>query len=97
PSIWEGTSLAMLEAMASARPIVASTAFGNAALLEHGKSGYLVPASDPEALAEGLAFFLKDPEAGVRCGEEAYRTVKELYDIRRTIEVLEPLWTGEKP
>jgi glycosyltransferase involved in cell wall biosynthesis len=63
----EGIPNALLEAMAAARPCVATRVGGNAEVLASGRTGWLVPPQDPAALAEALAGALGDPaEAGRR-------------------------------
>jgi glycosyltransferase involved in cell wall biosynthesis len=60
PSLYEGSSLAVLEAMAAGLAIVSSAIGGTDELIEDGRSGLLVPAGDPEALAAGLRRVLGD-------------------------------------
>jgi glycosyltransferase involved in cell wall biosynthesis len=64
PSLYEGTSLAVLEAMAARRPVVSSAIGGTEELIEDGRSGLLVPPSDADALAAALRRLLED--AGLR-------------------------------
>ncbi|GAA2895308.1 glycosyltransferase [Streptosporangium fragile] len=59
PSLSEGLSNAVMEAMAAGRPVVATAVGGTAELL--GDRGILVPAADPQALADGIARLLDDP------------------------------------
>ena len=66
PSRSEGYSIALLEAAASALPIVATDVGGNAEIVRHGVMGELVPAGDTEALAGALARVLTDATAAER-------------------------------
>src|SRR5207237_9166164 len=54
PSLAEGISNTILEAMASGLPVVATSVGGNAELVESGRTGQLVPRSDPEAMAHAI-------------------------------------------
>lgn len=59
PSLWEGLSLTVMQAMASARPVVTSTAAGEG-LVHDSKTGWLVPAGNSDVLATTLATVLKN-------------------------------------
>src|SRR5262249_60540027 len=69
PSLKEGLGVAALEAMAAARPVVASRVGGLAEVVVDGESGLLVPPGDPAALAAALASLALDPAARLRLGE----------------------------
>lgn len=92
PSFAEGTSLALMEAMAAARPIAASDIPGNRSLLEHGTRGLLVPPGDAGALAHALETLLDDPAAAQALGRNARAFVGQHFDIRATVAGLERLW-----
>ncbi len=62
----EGTPVALIEALASARPVVATRVGGTADLLAGGEYGRLVPPEDPRALAEAILGVLDDPGAARR-------------------------------
>jgi glycosyltransferase involved in cell wall biosynthesis/aminoglycoside phosphotransferase (APT) family kinase protein len=62
PSLYEGSSLAVLEAMAAGIPVVSSAIGGTEELIEDGRSGLLVPPDDAAALAAALRRLLGDPQ-----------------------------------
>ncbi len=80
----EGIPNALLEAMAAARPCVATRVGGNAEVLEDGRTGWLVPAQDPEALADALAEVLTRPDEAARRGARA----REAMIAERSIEAM---------
>ena len=61
PSLAEGVSNTILEAMASGLPVIATNVGGNAELVSHGLTGELVPAANTEALARSLLNLVGDP------------------------------------
>lgn len=92
PSLWEGTSLALLEAMAMGKPIVATDIPGNSAVLEHKTNAYLVSSADADALSEAISFLLENPDLALEYGKKAQKVAKDHFDIRQTIAELERLW-----
>ena len=62
PSLYEGSSLALLEAMAARRAVVSSAIPGTDELIDDGRTGLLVPPGDPEALAAALRRLLSSVE-----------------------------------
>lgn len=62
PSLYEGSSLAVLEAMGAGIPIVSSAIGGTDELIDDGRSGLLVPPGDAAALAAALRRVLADPQ-----------------------------------
>ncbi|MCC7161386.1 MAG: glycosyltransferase family 4 protein [Anaerolineae bacterium] len=65
-SRWEGFGMVILEAMSLGLPVVATAVGGVPELIENQESGLLVPSEDPEALADGLARVLTNPEWAAR-------------------------------
>ncbi len=93
-SVSEGTSLALLEAMAAGKPIVATSIPGNEEVLRHGENAYLVPPGDPDALARGVAFLLDHPDEAQRLAAKGQQEVAAQFDIGQTIARYRALWTG---
>jgi glycosyltransferase involved in cell wall biosynthesis len=61
PSLAEGISNTILEAMASGLPVIATAVGGNGELVAEGSTGTLVPPADPQALATAMAAYAADP------------------------------------
>jgi glycosyltransferase involved in cell wall biosynthesis len=62
PSLIEGISNTILEAMASGLPVVATRVGGNPELVDDGETGSLIPASDPIAMAQAIQRYTTNPE-----------------------------------
>jgi glycosyltransferase involved in cell wall biosynthesis len=60
-SAWEGMPNVVMEALAAARPVVATQVGGVPELVEPGRSGFLVPARDPNALSESMRHLMSLP------------------------------------
>jgi glycosyltransferase involved in cell wall biosynthesis len=92
PSRLEGLGVAALEAMAAARPVVASAVGGLAEAVVHERTGLLVPPEDPGALAAALARLLRDPSLRARLGDAGPARVREKYTSERMVEAYEALY-----
>jgi glycosyltransferase involved in cell wall biosynthesis len=80
PAVWpEPLSRVLLEAMSAGLPVVATTVGGNREALEHGKSGWLVPPNDVDALADGMLRLLTDPSVAARLAEGARERFMQLF------------------
>jgi glycosyltransferase involved in cell wall biosynthesis len=76
PTLYEGSSLVTLEAMAHRRAVVASAAGGLPDKVRPGLNGWLVPAGDPAALAAAISGAVSDPARLTQYGRES-RTIVE--------------------
>ncbi|MDQ8728033.1 glycosyltransferase family 4 protein [Bradyrhizobium sp. LHD-71] len=84
PSEWhENSPLSVLEAMAYAKPVVASRIGGIPELVRHGTTGLLFEAKDAGELSGRIKMLLDDPDLRARLGSEARRIVETEYSIQR--------------
>ena len=86
PSLSEGLPMALLEAMFTARPIVASDVGEIRSALGGGRAGLLVPPGDSAALASALAKLLEDGASVRALGARAATRAAAEYDLERTID-----------
>ena len=92
PSLAEGISNTILEAMASALPVVATRVGGNADLLAEGMTGRLVPRADSAALAGAIAAYAADPASARRHGEAGRQRVEQHFSLERMVRSYEALY-----
>ena len=83
PSRSEGLPLVLLEAMALDRPVVASSVGGVPDLLQHERTGMLVPPESPGEVAEAIRLLLSDPQMALRIGTEGGRHVRAYHAPER--------------
>ena len=93
PSLYEGMSNCLLEAMASGLAVIATAISGNEDLVEHEKNGLLVKVRDPEGIKSAMETLIKEQVSAREYGAAARACVKErntwdilskkLYDIMR--------------
>lgn len=89
PSLWEGFGFAMVEAMASALPVIAFDLTSNPEIVEHGRTGLLVAPKQAGALAAAVTTLAKDPVLRRRMGEAGRRRAAERFDQSRQMKRLE--------
>ena len=91
PSRSEGLSMALLEAMATGLPIVATDVGSNREVLDNGRAGVLV---DPEsgAIAHGMTRVLSDPETARELGQSARDRAERRYSLRETVSRHEDIY-----
>jgi sugar transferase (PEP-CTERM/EpsH1 system associated) len=81
PSIAEGISNTILEAMASGLPIVATRVGGNDELVRDNETGVLIPPGNPAAMADAIRTYLIDPGKARRHGEAGRKRVEAFFSI----------------
>lgn len=85
PSLWEGMPGAVMEAMACGLPVVGTRVNGIADLVEHERTGLLVPSRDPAALADALERLLRDPALRHAYGAAGRRRIVEELSLDRMV------------
>jgi glycosyltransferase involved in cell wall biosynthesis len=88
----EGTPVALIEAMAAARPVVATDVGGVADLVEDGDTGFIVPLDDQRALIDALGRLASDPEERRRLGQNGRARVLAGYRADRLADDLDRLY-----
>jgi len=83
PSLWEGLSVALLEAMAAGKPIVATAVSGTTQAMTHGETGLIVPSCDSRALADAINQLLSDPAQAQALGQAAKQHVVANYSAQK--------------
>lgn len=91
-SVSEGLPLALLEAMAHGRAVVATRIGGIPDLIADGENGVLVPTADPAALAEAIGRVLDDPILRTRFGEAGRACVARFHSEDAMLEDYEKLY-----
>ena len=95
----EGLSYALLEAMASALPVLATRVGANPQLITEGREGFLVPPGASDVLAKGLKWFLGHPENMHSMGKKARKKIYGTYSFEAMTRSYENLYYqvyGEK-
>jgi len=100
-SLWESFGLAIVEAMAAEKPVVATRVEGIPEVVQDGVTGILVPPKDAQALAQAVIRLLKDPQLALKMGKAGRRRVEELFAVQKMVaryeELYEKLWLKTQP
>ena len=86
PSLNEGISNTILEAMASGLPVVATDVGGNSEIVINGQTGILVPEDDPEAVAKALLTYVDDREMAKTHGRAGRARMKKSFGLSTMID-----------
>jgi glycosyltransferase involved in cell wall biosynthesis len=93
-SVIEGMSNALLEAMAQGLPVVATAVGGNKENVVNGETGYLLPARNPQALAEKILNLINNPYLIAKMVEAGKKRIASEYALDKMIERMETLYTN---
>lgn len=95
PSLSEGVSLTLLEAMARGLPVVATNVGGTPEVVVDGVTGLLVPAASPSELARAMLRLLANPEMARQIGHAGRERVEAHFDVRRMVGAYERLYLSQ--
>jgi sugar transferase (PEP-CTERM/EpsH1 system associated) len=86
PSLNEGISNTILEAMASGLPVIATQVGGNPELVVDRQSGLLVESKNPQAMAEAIKYYLEQPELAKQHGEFGRNLCQQKFSLQRMLQ-----------
>lgn len=92
PSKVEGFGYVLIEAMAAAKPVVATNVSSIPEIVKHGETGFLVPVHQPEKLANAIVTILKDENLAVLMGQNGRERMLENFTIERMISQIESIF-----
>lgn len=92
PSLFEGLSNVMLEAMAMEKPVVATNVGGNVDLITNEENGFLVPVQDHKQIAHAVEELIENPELRMRMGSINRRIVKKTFSWHTIVPKVEKVY-----
>ncbi len=92
PTYFEGLPLAVLEAMAAAKPVIATSVDGLRGLIESGAHGWLVPPHDIEALAGAIRYLADNPAQAARAARAGAERVRAEFSAERVVRDYDALF-----
>jgi sugar transferase (PEP-CTERM/EpsH1 system associated) len=93
PSLSEGMSNTILEAMSSGLPVIACRVGGNPELIRDGVTGFLTPSRDQNALSRAVAFLVENEEVRGMMGESARKRIETEFSLTAMVQRYEHLYT----
>ena len=95
PSLAEGVSNTILEAMASGLPVIATRVGGNAELVRQGVTGEIVPAADADAIAQALVRLALAPDAAAAMGRAGRSDIETRFSLQAMVAAYQALYTQQ--
>jgi L-malate glycosyltransferase len=83
-----------MEAMAAGLPMIVTDVGGMSELVVDGETGLVVPAKEPQRLAQAIARLVKDPQLRLRLGQAGRQRVRQKFSLDATVAQYERLYSG---
>lgn len=93
----EAVPMAILEAMAASRAVIAADSGGCAEAVIDGETGFLVPPGNINALADRIGLLVSDQRLSLRLGQAAYHRARRLFSLETMIKNLEGVYQSLIP
>jgi glycosyltransferase involved in cell wall biosynthesis len=87
PSYHEGNGRSIVEAMATGRPVITTSAPGCKETVINGYNGFLIPVRDSKTLTDKLSVLIEHPNLRIKMAEYSYQLCKEKYDVNQVNEI----------
>ena len=92
PSVQEGLSHSLLEAMAMKKPVIATSVGGNIDVIRNGKNGFLVPPCNPKLLSSSIKKLINDSKLREKMGTLNRKVVEKKFSWENTVSKFEDLY-----
>ncbi|WP_094549493.1 glycosyltransferase family 4 protein [Petroclostridium xylanilyticum] len=94
PSLYEGFGIAIVEAMAANKPVIATTVGGVPEIIEDGVNGLLVPPGNVEALTQSMLKLIRNQQLKQKLIENAAIKVKDMFSAEINVKKIEKIYMG---
>ena len=88
PSLWEGLSIGLLEAMAIGCAIIATPTDGTQEVIRNEQNGLIIPFSSPDKISVAILRLLTDENLRNKCGQNAAQLISEQYNAQRVADAV---------
>jgi glycosyltransferase involved in cell wall biosynthesis len=92
PSIYEGLSLSMLEAMANKVPLIVRSSAGISSILTHGVNALVLKSNDPHEISSSVCLLLNNSELREKIRQNAYNLILHKYTWKTAVDKLESIY-----
>ena len=92
PSWWEGFGIVLIEAMAAGKPVITTHVSSMPEIVQHRKTGLVVPVRNAEALAAAIRYIFEHPDIAIQWGEMGRERVLNRFTLENMLDDLEQVF-----